>query len=73
MLQSRPHRAERNAALLGADRSGVGRCGLAFAPGLKDPVAERPNDSDLGTSEFAQNSVRIHKEFSELFRSSEKF
>ena len=33
----------------------------AMAPGLKDPVAERPNHSNLCTSEFRYNSVRIEE------------
>ena len=34
-----------------------------FAPGLKDPVADRPNHSDLCTLEFRQDFVRIQKKF----------
>ena len=42
-------------------------------PGFKDSVAERPNHSNLCTSEFRQNSFRIQENFSELFRNSENF
>ena len=41
--------------------------------GFKDSVAERPNHSNLCTSEFRQNSFRIQENFSELFRNSENF
>ena len=40
-------------------------------PELKDSIAERPNHSNLCTSEFAQNSVRIQEKFSQFFRTSE--
>ena len=42
-----------------------------YGPGLKDPVAERPNHSDLCTSEIRWSSVRIQKKFSNVFRNSE--
>ena len=50
-----------------------------YGKGLKDPVAERPNHSDLCTSEFVQNSVRIQENsqnFSEIlkrFKTSQHF
>ena len=47
------------------------RAPLAFLPELKDSVAERPNHSNLCTSEFAQNSVRIQEKFSQFFRNPE--
>ena len=40
-------------------------------PGLKDPVAELPDHSDLCTLEFRYNSVRIQKTFPKFFRNSE--
>ena len=43
----------------------------ASLAGLKDPVAERPDHSDLCTSEFRSNSVRIQKKFSKFFRNPE--
>ena len=49
------------------------REGAELVPGLKDSVAERPNHSNLCTSEFRQNSFRIQENFSELFRNSENF
>ena len=44
---------------------------LLRVPGLKDPVAERPNHSNFCTSEFRENSVRIQEFFSQFFRNSE--
>ena len=40
---------------------------------LKDSVAERPNHSNLCTSEFRQTFVRIQENFSRSFRNSENF
>ena len=41
--------------------------------GLKDPVAERPNHSDLCTSEFRYNSVRIQKKLVKIPQKFWKF
>ena len=55
------------------DAPGEKLLGSRSRPELKDSVAERPNHSNLCTSEFRQNSFRIQENFSELFRNSEDF
>ena len=52
-------------ALLSANRATAVMSGMEnkWQPGLKDAVADRPNHSNLCTSEFAQNSVRIQENY----------
>ena len=65
------------AIVLGGGLAGVSaantvlECGGKVA-GLKDErIAERPNHSNLCTSEIAQNSVRIQEVLLEFIRNSE--
>ena len=57
----------------GSSRQGSAAVTSWSRSGLKDSVAERPNHSDLCTSEFAQKSVKIQENFSEFFRKCGNF